>query len=375
MAALEDRALRAAAVAADNETRLQAARHFAAIRLLRTERVPQITHDEGQERSEGTARYLERRLGFRAEEDGSSRLATDPERVLRNARLSGGDDGVRSYYAFLRFYETGAAITRLLDLFGIDDYAPRIEAGMSPAQVLVDSLGIAQEEVDRLVDDARAAYDPEHELPALAVQLAAAAAEEDWEGPGGVSYGGSCLRGDIAPGFSLVVHAGGPLDGLEDCARVRGVTALYALRGGRYVPWIAGAPGFVNEPFAELWEPAAHGEPAAIPAGTPLLAASAGPPSADRLPGPAIPAWPGSRCLHGELLDGFSLVIYEGGDVEALAACARQLSVDAVYVLAAGEWVPYIVDAPDFVNRPFAKLFAEGLPFATPLVVRGAAGE
>ena len=189
-----------------------------------------------------------------------------------------------------------------------------------------------------------------------------------------VNSGGSCLRGDIAPGFSLVVHAGGPLDGLDDCARARGVTALHALREGRYISWIAGAPEFANEPFEELWEPAAHGEPAVIPAGTPLVAASAGPPSADPLPGPAIPAWPGSRCLRGELLEGFSLVLYEGGDVEALAACARQLSVDAVHVLA-GEWVSYIVDAPDSVNRPFAELFAEGLPLATPLVVRGAAGE
>ena len=163
LAALEDRALRAAAVAADNDTRLEAARHFAAVRLLRTERVPRITHDEEQERSEGTARYLERRLGFLYEEDGSSRLATDPERVLRHARLSGGHDGVSSYYAFVRFYETGAAITRLLDLFGIDDYAPRIEAGMSPAQVLVDHFGITQEEVERLVDEARAAYDPENQ--------------------------------------------------------------------------------------------------------------------------------------------------------------------------------------------------------------------
>ena len=189
------------------------------------------------------------------------------------------------------------------------------------------------------------------------------------------SHGGSCLRGDVARGFSLVVHAGGPVDGLEDCARARGVTALYALREGRYVSWFAGAPGFVNEPFAELWEPAAHGEPATIPAGTPLLAASVGPPSADPLPGPAIPAWPWSRCLGGQLVEGFSLVLYEGGDVEALAACARQLSVDAVYVLAAGEWVSYFVGAPDFVNRPFAELFAGGLPLAAPLVVRGAAGE
>ncbi len=183
LAALEDRALRAAATAKVQEARRRAAGHFVAIRLLRPERVAQIVHDEGQERIEGTPRYLERRLDFRLAEDGSFQLLTDPEELLADGRRSG--EGVRRYFAFARFYETGAAIIRLLDLFEIGDYAPRIEAGMSPAQVLLDFLALTQDEVEQLLAEARAAYDPDNELPALAVRLAAAAAKEDWDGPGG----------------------------------------------------------------------------------------------------------------------------------------------------------------------------------------------
>ena len=183
LAALEDRALRAAVTARDPEVRLRAASHFVAIRTKRTERVARVAHDEGQERLEGTARYLERRLGFRYAEDGSFQLATDPQEFLGDGRLA--DERVRYYYAFRRFYETGAAIIRLLDLFEIEDYAPRIEAGRSPAQVLGEYLDLGQNEIDSLVGEARATYDPDGELPVLAARLAAAAAKEDWDGPGG----------------------------------------------------------------------------------------------------------------------------------------------------------------------------------------------
>ena len=183
LAALEDRALRAAAVAADAEARLQAARHFVGIRFWRAAREPSVKHDEGQERIEGTARYLERRLGFRLASDGSFQLVTEPEELLGDGRYS--ERGVRKHYSFSRFYETGAAIMRLLEQFEVEDVASRIEAGQSPAQVLADHLGVGQEMAEGLLAEARAAYDPAGELPALAARLAAAAAMEDWDGPGG----------------------------------------------------------------------------------------------------------------------------------------------------------------------------------------------
>ncbi len=44
--------------------------------------------------------------------------------------------------------------------------------------------------------------------------------------------------------------------------------------------------------------------------------------------------------------------------------------ITALYALAAGEWVPYILAAPEFVNREFSELYAEGLPSITALVAR-----
>ena len=183
LATLEDRALRAAAVAVDAEVRLQAARHFVGIRFWRLAREPRVKHDEGQERIEGTPRYLERRLGFRFASDGSFQLVTDPEELLEDGRRP--ESWVREHYSFSRFYETGAAIMRLLEQLEVEDVVPRIEAGMSPAQVLADHLGVGPEMAEGLLAEARAAYDPDGDLPALAARLAAAAATEDWDGPGG----------------------------------------------------------------------------------------------------------------------------------------------------------------------------------------------
>ena len=78
-----------------------------------------------------------------------------------------------------------------------------------------------------------------------------------------------CLRGDIAAGFSLVVHEGGSVDELEACARSADITALYALSEGEFVSYILGAPAFVTQPFRDLF---ADG----LPLMTPLVAKSEG---------------------------------------------------------------------------------------------------
>ena len=62
-----------------------------------------------------------------------------------------------------------------------------------------------------------------------------------------------CLSGAVAVGFSLVVSAGGSVDELEACAQSRNITALYVPHEGGYVPYILGAPAFVNAPFRELY--------------------------------------------------------------------------------------------------------------------------
>ncbi len=173
----------------------------------------------------------------------------------------------------------------------------------------------------------------------------------------------TCLRGDIAEGFSLVVYEGGPVEELVACAESRDVVVLYALHEGVYIPYILGAPDFVNAGFTELY---ADG----VPALTPLIAGSNGPPSEDPLGDTGMPQpWP--ECLRGEIAEGFSPVLYEGGSVDDLAACAQGRGVTAVYTLAGGEWISYILGAPEFVNQSFAELFPDRLPAVTPLVAKG----
>ena len=105
-----------------------------------------------------------------------------------------------------------------------------------------------------------------------------------------------------------------------------------------------------------------------VPATTPLIIKSEGPPS----PAPASDAVPefGADCLRGEIASGFSLLLYEGGSVEDLDSCAEGRDVSAVCALVDGEYVPYILGAPEFVNDDFVGLFPEGLAAVTPLVAK-----
>ena len=134
---------------------------------------------------------------------------------------------------------------------------------------------------------------------------------------------------------------------------------------GVYVSYILGAPAFVNAGFSERF-------PDGLAVMAPLVVASNGPPSADLfgadLDGAGQEPWP--ECLRGDVAEGFSLLLYEGGSVEQLVACARQRAVTAVYVLVGGEWVSYILGAPEFVNQPFQDLYTGGLPPITPLVAK-----
>ena len=174
-----------------------------------------------------------------------------------------------------------------------------------------------------------------------------------------------CLRGAVSEGFSLAVYEGGSVEELVSCADSRGIVAFYALHDGAYVSYILGAPDFVNAGFLELF-------PDGLPPVTPLVAGSNGPPSADPfgddLEDGGQQPWP--ECLRGDIAAGFSLVVYEGGSVDELEACARSLDVTALYTLREGEFVSYILGAPELVNQPFRDLFASGLPSVTPLVAR-----
>ncbi|MCY4640437.1 MAG: hypothetical protein OXC94_08880, partial [Chloroflexi bacterium] len=166
--------------------------------------------------------------------------------------------------------------------------------------------------------------------------------------------------------YNLVLHQGGSVEDIESCARDRAVTALYALEAGAYLSYIPGAPAFVNRAFTELFA-------SGVPALRPLVVASDGPAS----PGPAADAaaatqpWP--QCLRGAVAEGFSAVVYEGGSVQDLAACARGRGVAAIHALHQGDWSSYVLGAPAFVNRDFNTLFRGGVPAVTPLIVKSAA--
>ena len=173
-----------------------------------------------------------------------------------------------------------------------------------------------------------------------------------------------CLRGAVSEGLSLVLYEGGSVEELVSCAESRDITALYALHEGVYVPYILGVPDFVNRDFSELFA-------GGLPVMAPLVAGSDGPPSADPfgddLDGGVQP-WP--ECLRGAVAPGLSLGVYAGGSVEELVACAESGQVTALYALHGGEFVPYILGVPEFVNPEFGELFADGLPSLTPLVVK-----
>ena len=100
-----------------------------------------------------------------------------------------------------------------------------------------------------------------------------------------------------------------------------------------------------------------------------LTGQSNGPPSTDPNAGDGAPL-PGTECLRGEIASGFSLVISGGGSVDELVVCAQGRHVAALYALHEGDYVSYILGAPEFVNAGFRELFAGGVPPITPLVAR-----
>ena len=75
------------------------------------------------------------------------------------------------------------------------------------------------------------------------------------------------------------------------------------------------------------------------------------------------------QCLDG-LGGEFGIVTFAGGSIADLEACARSLSVTALYAADGERYVSYILDAPAFVNQAFSALFPDGLPAAAELLAR-----
>ena len=254
---------------------------------------------------------------------------------------------------------TAEALQRGTD---VDIHPPDIDEAAEGYQVALEDLGEITVTVTSADGSRERVYRVrlgEEEVAELAPEEAAEPAPEEAAGPVA-----SCLRGDIAVGFSLIVYAGGGLEDLEACAEGRNVAALYTLDEGTFTSLILGAPDFVNQPFRGLFA-------GGVPSISPFIVRSEGPPTADpgsgRTPDDGA-QWP--DCLRGDIAAGFSLVVHEGGSVDELEACAQSRDVAALYALSDGEFVSYILGAPAFVTQPFRDLFADGLPLMTPLVAR-----
>ena len=178
LATLEERARAEALTAADARAWETAARRFVAIRLVRLQADARVVLDNDQERFEGSARYLEHRLAgddTRFAYHGGNYdidLLGDPDAVPEFGET------VKGYYGFGRFYATGAAILRVLDLLEAAGVAEAVTEGQSPAEVLIEHLGVTPAEAPQLVAEACAAYDPDNELPAAAERAAATALTE-----------------------------------------------------------------------------------------------------------------------------------------------------------------------------------------------------
>ena len=349
-------------------------------------RLPTLPDDD--EASDGEDKELER---VRDEEFGGSRELTKASNNSPRGIWSGGDvmyvadesdDKVYSY----NMPDAIDARLASLTLSGVDigeflprrtDYEGDIAEGVT--ETTVDAVAV-QRRVDVAIDPPDADEEADGYQVALQdlgeITITVSSADGSREKVYRVSFPEAawdpardpwphCLRGAVAEGFSLVVFEGGSIEDLDACAESREIVTLYALHEGVYRSFILGGPDFVNREFAELF---ADG----LPVMTPLVAGSNGPPSADPF-GDGLDAagpqpWP--ECLRGDVVEGFSLAVYEGGSVEELEACAESQQVTALYALHGGEWVSYILGAPEFANAGFRELFPDGLPVLMPLVAR-----
>ncbi len=69
---------------------------------------------------------------------------------------------------------------------------------------------------------------------------------------------------------------------------------------------------------------------------------------------------------------GFAIVVWGGGTPAALvqAATAKGCSPASVWVTAQGQFVPYVVGAPEFVNADFVGRYDGGvMPAGTPVII------
>ena len=199
---LENRILVAAYQARTVAETERLARQFAAVRAARHERDPRVALDEEQERMEGSARWIEHRMG---DAIGNTYVSTNHTSELGYLDESIDDPGavlgnVKSFFGFGRFYSSGATVLALLERLGVSgaDVAERLGEGDTPAQLLEQRIAPLGDR-DELVAAAWAEHDPDGRLGAAAAALAELAA-----GEGATDFGaGEVPEETLGPGFEV----------------------------------------------------------------------------------------------------------------------------------------------------------------------------
>jgi len=149
---LEDAVIKEALQADSPAGRTRAIKQFVAIRQTRIATWDDVRYlDLPQEQIEGTARYIEHRLG--------SLIGYDKLNLNTFADGLGyiPESNIRGELGFGRFYRTGAALGYLLDQLNID-WKIQIERGQSQFDVISDYYNIANDGVPALLSEAKAAY-------------------------------------------------------------------------------------------------------------------------------------------------------------------------------------------------------------------------
>jgi len=185
LALLENRIL-IAAYRAEVPTDLERLAHqFAAVRAVRHQRDHRIAHDEEQERLEGSAQWIEHRIG---EPIGYLYTSNNHTQDLHsyNEGLSDPEalfGGIKDFFSLKRFYNTGATLLWLLDRLGMSDVIQQLKEGKTPAVLLEEHLAPLGN-LDELVAGALADHDPENRLGVVSATLAGMALDEPSIGDG-----------------------------------------------------------------------------------------------------------------------------------------------------------------------------------------------
>lgn len=143
-----------------------------AVRDERYKKFPKTKlHDLYQEQHEGTAKYVEHRLGnlINNEHINSTSFYQEYNEV--------SDEKIRDQLAFMRFYFSGSMISKILDMKGVENRQKQVEQGKSPYEILSSVMAASEAEKLSYLAQAKVSYGYD-ELARRAEKLAEIAAKE-----------------------------------------------------------------------------------------------------------------------------------------------------------------------------------------------------